>query len=166
MAQASAGETPFGFAFTSSGLLVVSEAFGGMTDLSAVSSYGVDGSGMISAISSSVPTTETAACWIAISRDDRFAYTTNTGSGSITGYAINNSTGELTRLDADGVTGDTGMDSGPLDMAFARNGRFLYVLNAGTHEIAAFVQNSHTGGLYWLQAVGDLPESANGLAAW
>lgn len=74
MPQASAGDTPFGFAFTRSGLLIVSEAFGGMMDQSAVSSYDVDSQGMLGVISASVPTTETAACWIALSRDDRFAY--------------------------------------------------------------------------------------------
>ena len=51
--QASAGATPFGFAFDGRGHLIVSEAFGGAPDQSAVSSYAVD-DGLIDAISPSV----------------------------------------------------------------------------------------------------------------
>ena len=49
--QASAGTTPFGFAFDRRGHLIVSEAFGGAADQSAVSSYEVD-DGLIDPISS------------------------------------------------------------------------------------------------------------------
>src|SRR6476620_2760342 len=59
-----AGVTPFGFAFTNNGTLVVSEAFGGAANSSAVSSYAPAGDGW-AVISASVPTTETSACWIA-----------------------------------------------------------------------------------------------------
>ena len=48
--QASAGATPFGFAFDKRGHLIVSEAFGGAADQSAVSSYAVD-EGVIDPIS-------------------------------------------------------------------------------------------------------------------
>jgi 6-phosphogluconolactonase len=65
--QGSAGQTPFGFAFDRRGHLIVSEAFGGAADASAVSSYDVD-DGLIDPISPSVGTTESAACWI---RGDR-----------------------------------------------------------------------------------------------
>ncbi len=37
--NASVGETPFGFAFSRDGHLIVSEAFGGLPDIGAVSSY-------------------------------------------------------------------------------------------------------------------------------
>ena len=138
---ASAGVTPFGFAFTASGLLVVSEAFGGAADGSAASSYDLNDAGVASVVSSSVPTTETAACWFAITKNGKFAYTTNNGSGSITGYAIKQ--GRLERLDADGRTGVTG-DNGaaPIDLAVSRNSQFLYVLNAGTETIGAFTVNA------------------------
>ena len=54
-------------------------------------------------VSPSVPTTETSACWIAITPDGRFAYSGNAASMSITGYAIGRH-GELTILTADGKT--------------------------------------------------------------
>ena len=58
----------------------------------------------------------------------------------------------------------TAPGSTPIDMAFSRNSRFLYVLNAGTHTIAAFSLGPH-GSLRPLGAVGGLPAGANGLAA-
>ena len=84
----SSGTTPFGFGFTRNGTLVVSEAFGGGANASAVSSYGADNDGTWDVISGSVATTETAACWIVVTNSGRYAYTTNAGSGTISGYAI------------------------------------------------------------------------------
>ena len=63
-------------------------------------------------ISGSVPTTETAACWVAISGDGRYAYVTNTASNTISGYAVS-PRGELSLLVADGISGTTG--AGPVD---------------------------------------------------
>jgi 6-phosphogluconolactonase (cycloisomerase 2 family) len=157
-----AGVTPFGFAFTNNGTLVVSEAFGGAANSSAVSSYASDGDAW-SVISASVPTTETSACWIAITNSGRFAYTTNATSGTITGYAIHD--GALTRLDADGVTGNIGAGSAPTEMAISRDSKFIYAFSGTTHRIAAFAiggDGSLTALSDW---AGSLPASANGLAA-
>ncbi len=161
--QPSSGMTPFGFAFDRRGRLIVSEAFGGVVDASAASSYNVGASGDLAVISASVPTTETAACWIAITPDNRFAYTTNTGSGSISGYRIGGD-GSLTLLDPDGRTGETGEGSTPIDLAFSVSGRFLYALTAGNGQIAAF-QVRADGSLEALSPIGGLPASVNGLAA-
>jgi 6-phosphogluconolactonase len=76
----SAGQTPFGFAFNQHGVLIVSEAFGGAVDASAVSSYTVGSGGTLGVVSASVPTTETAACWVAVTNNGKFAYAANTGS--------------------------------------------------------------------------------------
>ena len=45
-----------------------------------------------------------------VTKNGRFAYTTNTGSGSISGYAVS-ADGGLTLLDADGHTGRNGPGS-------------------------------------------------------
>ena len=158
--QASAGATPFGFAFDGRGHLIVSEAFGGAPDQSAVSSYAVD-DGLIDAISPSVGTTETAACWIVVTKNGRFAYTTNTGSGSISGYRISHD-GRLTLLDADGKTGLTG--PGPIDMALTGNSRFLYSLNSGDGTISGFHVKAD-GGLAPIGGASGIPTAATGLAA-
>jgi 6-phosphogluconolactonase (cycloisomerase 2 family) len=160
--QASAGQTPFGFGFTRQGLLLVSEAFGGAPDASAVSSYR-PGSGLAyGVVSASVGTTETAACWLVVSRDDRFAYTTNTASGTITGYAIGGD-GSLSLLDADGRTGVTGAGSGPIDAGISSGGRFLYALNGANQTISVFAVGGD-GSLSPLASVPGLPAGANGLA--
>ena len=159
----SAGMTPFGFAFGARRQLFVSEAFGGAPDASAVSAYRLRRDGTLDVVSASVPTLQTAACWVVVTEDGRFAYTTNTGSGSISGYAID-SDGALTLLNADGRTANTGAGSTPIDLALSENGRFLFVLNSGAQSIGAFRILS-SGQLQPVGAVGGLPASANGLAA-
>jgi 6-phosphogluconolactonase len=158
--HASAGTTPFGFAFDERDHLIVSEAFGGAPDQSAVSSYQVD-DGTIEPITPSARTTETAACWIVVTEDGRFTYTSNTGSASISGYRINRK-GELSLLDADGRTGVTG--PGPIDMALSRDSRFLYSLNSGDGSISGFRVGTN-GSLTSIGGASGLPAGATGLAA-
>jgi 6-phosphogluconolactonase len=159
--QQSEGDTPFGFAFSRAGTLVVSEAFGGAPDASALSSYNVSAGGSLSVISASVGTTETAACWVVITRNGRFAYTSNTGSNTISGYGLSRA-GELTLLDANGVTATTG--SGPIDLALTKDSRFLYSLDDGSHAISAF-RVEDDGSLTPVPGASGLPAGANGLAA-
>ncbi|HEV8600943.1 MAG TPA: beta-propeller fold lactonase family protein [Gemmatimonadales bacterium] len=160
--NSSNGATPFGFAFSPTGVLIVSEAFGGAPDASAASSYEVTAGGGLQLISGSVPTTETAACWFVVTNDGRFAYTSNTGSGSISGYSVRR--GELALLNADGRTGITGPGTAPIDLALSRNGGYLYALNSGTQTISAFAVGAD-GSLTTLATVSGLPASVNGLAA-
>jgi 6-phosphogluconolactonase (cycloisomerase 2 family) len=159
--HASSGLTPFGFAFDNLGRVFVSEAFGGAMDASALSSYTLLSNGVLDTVSASVPTHQTAACWTAVS--GRYAYTTNAGSGSVSGYRIAPD-GSVTLLDPDGRTGDTGAGSSPIDAVFSANGRFLYVLTAGSHEIVPFEVHAD-GSLTELSAVMGLPAGMVGLAA-
>jgi 6-phosphogluconolactonase (cycloisomerase 2 family) len=98
-----------------------------------------------------------------VTEDGRFAYTSNTGSGSISGYEIDDD-GALTLLSADGRTADTGTGSAPTDLALSENGRFLFVLDSGTHNIGGFRIRAN-GQLDSVALTGALPASANGLAA-
>ena len=159
---ASSGMTPFGFAIGKRDQVFVSEAVGGATDQSSVSSYQLGKDGSLAVISPSVGTTETAACWAIVSNDGRFTYTTNAGSGTISGYRIGFD-GSLALLDANGRTGNTGKDSGPLDMAFSNDGRNLYTLNGQSDTIGVF-KVKDKGGLARLNSHIDVPASANGLA--
>ena len=156
----SSGATPFGFA-VSRGLLVVTEAFGGAADASAASSYEIRPNGSLHLLSASVPTTETAACWLVITGDGRFAYATNTGSNTITGYAIFR--GKLTRLDADGVTATTG--GAPADIALARNSQFVYSRNGSGNSITGFAVGAGGDLTAVSGATVALPAGTNGLAA-
>jgi 6-phosphogluconolactonase (cycloisomerase 2 family) len=155
----SAGETPFGFAFDRRGRLIVSEAFGGAPEASAMSSYRLDDKAL-KVISPSVGTTQTAACWVVVSKNGKYAYTTNTGSGSISSYRIERN-GALTLLDPQ--AGLIGVDSSPIDMAISSNGRYLYALGSGSHTISIFRLNEDGS----LEPRGEVsvPEGAVGLAA-
>jgi len=160
--EASSGRTPFGFAFDKRGHLIVSEAFGGTA--SALSSYGLGDGGGLDVISPSVfAASERAACWVVTTGNGKFAYTTNTGSGSISGYAIGHD-GSLSLLDSDGLTAVTG--GAPIDAALSRNDRFLFVLNAATRRIDVF-RVAADGSLIALPGagIGDLPAGVNGLVA-
>jgi 6-phosphogluconolactonase (cycloisomerase 2 family) len=161
LVQSSAGTTPFGFAFGKRDQVFVSEAFGGAPGASATSSYEVDAGGVLTPISVSVPTNQTANCWVVVTPNGRFAYVTNTGSGSISGYRIDFD-GMIELLDADGRTAVTG--GGPIDLALTDNGRFLYSLNSGTDTIGAFRVHAD-GSLQALPFASGLPAGANGLAA-
>ena len=156
---ASSGTVPFGFDFDNQGHLIVSEA-----GARAASSYAVTPNGDVTALSASVPTHQIAACWVVVTKNGKFAYVANAGSEAITGYAIDNN-GSLSLLDADGVTGDTGAGSRPLDMALSNNGQFLYDLSAFDGTIAAFEVNAD-GSLTMIGRPGDaLIVGAAGLAA-
>lgn len=158
--QPSAGETPFGFNFNRRGDLVVSEAAGGAAGASTASSYRLRPDGSLDLISGAVPTTQSAACWIVISENGSFAFTTNTGSGSVSSLAIGPG-GSLTLHDA--IAGVTGPDTLPQDATFTPGGRFLYVRNAaGT--IAAFRMTGN-GELTHIGDFGPLPDGANGIVA-
>ena len=132
---ASNGATPFGFYVSERrGDLIVSEAFGGAVDASAVSSYKLL-RGIPQVITASAPTTESAACWIALSGDEKFAYTSNTASNTISGYTLGQD-GSLKLLDADGVTARTG--AGPIDLATRDGLDFLYSLDRVGGQISFY----------------------------
>ncbi len=155
----SSGMTPFGFAFAKRGDLIVSEAFGGAPDASAVSSYQVD-KDAFEVISPSVGTTQTAACWVVVSNNGKYAYVTNAGSGSISSYQIAND-GTITLLEAQ--AGLTGEGSSPIDMALSNDGKFLYALGANSATVSIFRVRANGS----LDALGDVsvPEGSVGLAA-
>jgi len=156
----SASPTPFGFAFDKRGTALVSEAVGGAADASVLSSYRFGGAGLV-AISPSSATTETAACWVAVTPNGRFAYVTNAGSATVSGFAVGR-TGALRLLDADGATGATAAT--PLDAGISRNGRFLYTLDAGGQAISAF-RIASDGSLTHLGDIPGLPAGATGLVS-
>ena len=130
---------------------------------SATSSYDLGRDGTLTPISTSAPTGQTSACWAALTPDGRFAFVTNTGSGSITGYAVDFE-GQIELLDDDGRTGVTGDGSAPIDVVISDNGKYLYSLNSGTHTIGSFrIQGD--GSLTPLPFAAGLPVGTNGLAS-
>jgi 6-phosphogluconolactonase (cycloisomerase 2 family) len=155
----SAGVEPFGFTFNQQGVLLVSEAFEGAADGSAVSSYTLGAGGQLQVVTASATTTETAACWVAVS--GKFVYAANTGSGSVTGFEVRK--GELALLNSDGRTGASGVT--PIDVAVSANGQFLYSLAATSRTISAFGIHQNDGSLAQVAGASGLPAGTVGLAA-
>ncbi len=159
--QNSPTPTPFGFAFGRGDQLLVSEAAGGAAGASTLSSYRLNGDASVNVVSAAVPSGQSAACWVVITRDGRFAYVSNTASGNLSTYGIG-SNGAATLATA--ISATTGSGSGPTDMALDRNSRFLYVLNNTT--IGAFRVGAD-GALTRVedQALSGVPAFATGLVA-
>ena len=132
IANASSGSTPFGFDFTPRGQLVVSEA-----GAKAASSYTIGGDRKLSVVTASSPTYNTAPCWAIVTNDGRFAYIANAGSSALTGYAVA-ANGALSILDPAGVSAALPGGSTPLDLDVTRDGRFVFVLEAGSGKVAGF----------------------------
>lgn len=162
--QAASGTTPFGFQFFSydgHDRLIVTEAFGGAADASAVSSYAVDPDGTLTVVSGSVPTYQTAACWLARTGNGRFAYSANPGSHSLSGFSVGTD-GALTPI------GDTvllGASAAPLDAAFSRHGQFLYVLDNFNDTVEGFAVNAD-GSLASIGVTAGVAPTGLGLVAY
>jgi 6-phosphogluconolactonase (cycloisomerase 2 family) len=163
VAHASGGATPFGFAVDQRDHVVVSDAHGGPSGTSALSSYEVNDDGSLWLITGPIGTNHLAACWVVITQNDKFTYTSDTGSGVITGFSLGRD-GSLTLLDSQGVSARTGTGSTPTDLALSENSRFLFSLNGGVGAIAGWRIESD-GALVFTGGVTGIPASASGIAA-
>lgn len=152
----SAGNVPFGFSFSKRNRLYVSEA-----GSNSASSYQVYPNGNIEVITAAVPTGQGGVCWLVATKNGRYAYTTNAGTGTISGFNIGRN-GTISLLDEDGVTAEA--VGGVIDMALSNNSRYLYALSSGAGTILCF-QVGPDGQLSLVQEI-DLPTGANGLAAY
>lgn len=111
-------------------------------------------------LTGSVGANQSAACWVVITNNGKYAYTTNTASNNLSSFDINKSTGNISVNTA--IASTTGM--GPIDAALSNNSKYLYVLNSGSHSIGVYKVDNN-GSLSSLQTVAGLPGGANSLAA-
>jgi 6-phosphogluconolactonase len=154
----------FGFVFTPSGQLIVSEDQPAGTDVSSISSYSINANGTITAISQSLPTFGDGNCWNAITPNGKFVYADNSSSSTIAGFSVG-SNGALTPI------GGTIVASYPagttnLDMVVSGDGNYLYTLNSGTGTVGIYSINSN-GTLSNPGEIEGLPKTVgfNGIAA-
>ena len=153
---ASAGGTPFGFAFGLRNDLFVSEAAG------SASSYVLDATGTPALVSGAVSTHQGAPCWAVVTADGRFGFTGN-GAGSVSAFAIAPD-GAISLVDATGGTALIG--AGINDIALSHNSRYLYVLQTGGAQAIHGFRVAADGHLTALGPVGGLPAGTRGLAAF
>jgi 6-phosphogluconolactonase (cycloisomerase 2 family) len=130
---------------------------------SAASSYRVADGGGLWTYSASEPSGQTAACWLEIV-GDRFAYTTNTASNTISAYELDDE-GVIELFAADGVVVELGDDHSPLDMAVSADEAYLYVLNGASDDIMGYAIEAD-GALTDLGLTIEVPEAAVGLAGF
>ena len=155
----SSNPTPFGFAVGREGNIFVSEAVGGAPGASTLSSYYISYDGVITLVDGPVSANQSAACWVAITNNGKYAYTTNTASNNLSTFDINNA-GSISVNTAISAT----TPAGPIDAALSDNSKFLYILNGGGHSMSVFAV-ANDGSLSSVQTVPGLPVGANGLAA-
>lgn len=163
--EASYGLRPFSLAFRKDNQLLVAESFNAAPAASAVSSYRMSSNGTLDVISGSIRNRQTDMCWVVITNDDRYAFTANFGSGTISNYRFA-SAGKVRLID--GKAALLGVNSQPVDLDLAAGSHYLYLLLRGTGGVAAFrVQDD--GGLSPLGVItGGLPvaDGASGLAVF
>jgi 6-phosphogluconolactonase (cycloisomerase 2 family) len=158
---ASSGPTPYGFAFASTGALIVTEAFRAEKGAAAASSYRLS-DGSIVPVTASVGNGRSEICWAVVTPDDRHVFTTNFADGAISRYAVAND-GSLTLEDATaGITTDG--QSGLRDEDLTADGRFIYAVDADQGRVVGWSVGSG-GDLTWLGAWDGLPLTIAGLAA-
>jgi 6-phosphogluconolactonase (cycloisomerase 2 family) len=128
------GAVPFGFDVTPSDIPVVSEAAGAAPD-GAVSSYAITPTGALSVITGSLDAEGVAACWVLLTADGHIAFVVTSGSNTIASIGVADD-GSLALLNAQAAS--TGTGTAPIDLDLAAGDRFLYVLEGGSGNIAAF----------------------------
>jgi 6-phosphogluconolactonase (cycloisomerase 2 family) len=158
----SSGQTPYGFDLTKDGSLIVSEAFGGAMGAAAASSYAVSGAGELTIMSDSVGDTRSEVCWVALTNDDRFAYVTNFGDGTISCYEIA-SDGRLKLHDPIAGSARQG-EKGLRDEAISGDGRYLYAIDPDAQKLFGWAVGQD-GHLTPAGQFGGVPGTVAGLAA-
>lgn len=159
--QPSSGPTPYGFAFTSAGTLVVTEAFRAEKGAAAASSYTVR-EGSVTPVTASVGNGRSEICWAVVTGDDRYAFTTNFADGAVSRFAIG-ADGGLTLEDAVAGTAVEGM-TGLRDEGLTDDGRFLYAIDADAGKVFGWSVGGD-GTLASIDSWEGIPASVAGLAA-
>jgi len=158
--QPSSGPTPYGFAFTTGGGLVVAEAFGAQRGKAAASSYTVRERG-VAPVSRSIGNGRSEICWTVVTSDDRYAFTTNFADGAVSRYSIA-ADGGISLDDAAAglaVEGQTGLR----DEDLSSDGRYLYAIDADAGRLFGWAVGE-SGALSGIGSWTGLPATVAGLA--
>jgi len=182
--------TPFGFTFTGAGHLLTSSAGGADTASGqppnvgnpalfngSAQSYNLTDSGAITP-TSNAPSHGRATCWIVATKDGRFAFGSNTLSGSnpatigsgidgLSRFAVAPD-GTVTFLGNASASGAPGF---PSDEALSNDSKYLYLsvpsIFGGPSHIEVWQVGATDGSLTRIQSTpNDLPNSASGIAAY
>jgi len=116
--------------------LFVSNAHNG-TGLGTISAYQDAFSGHLTSIGSSpFADGQTAPCWVEISHDGTYLFTVNTGSGTVSSYAIKRN-GSLVLIGSFAIKGG----GANIDARLSPDGKYLLVNGSGPHFVSVFAVN-------------------------
>jgi 6-phosphogluconolactonase (cycloisomerase 2 family) len=157
--------TPLAVAFGHHGLVAITEGNDtghriGSPNGASLSTYRITDDDTLQPISRAVTVNKTGTCWVRFSVDGRFAFTGDTGSGTVSTFSVSRS-GEVTLLFA----ADTGgVASVPIDLDVTPDGKFLYVLASFQGAVKGF-HIEHDGSLTPIGSAGGMPITIQGIVA-
>ena len=111
------------------------------------------------------PTNAGGACWVVITKDDKYAFVTSPFTSNISSFRIEQN-GQLTPVNGDSIvyTGDGAL----LDEALSHESKYLYVLNSAgfaSSKLDEFRVNKN-GTVTHIGTTPSFDGSASGTAAW
>ena len=157
--------TPFGVSFGRGRIIAITETNERVPRIpvingASVSTYRIEPTGELIAVSVAVPDHQSAACWIRFVPNGQFAYVSNTGSGTLSSYAVSPH-GDLAL--AEEIAADTGGPlSVPIDLAITLDGKFLYVLSSLIGTVQGY-RIERDGTLTHVSSTNGFPISVQGI---
>lgn len=151
------GRLPFSVDFTSNGVALIADALGPVAGDPASGSIGgglssfdfTDGANLIPI--DTIANGQIETCWVRVSNDGNFVFTSSTGAGAISSYSISRN-GQISLLDPIAAGGIVS----PIDFDLTDDDRFLYV-TTGAGGVRGFAVNSRTGALSDIGLFSGLP---------
>lgn len=155
----SSGLRPFAATFNKDNLYVIESGLPAIMN-AAVSTYKLSGGSApsLSAITRSERNDQTDGCWIVITPDNKWLYTANFVSSSISSYSVGTD-GSVKLIN--GTAALPGKASEPVDLALSKDGAFLYNLLRGSGAVVGFKIQADGS----LKQVGGLVGQGHGLPA-
>ena len=136
-----------------------------MPNGSTISSFTVNGNATLTPISNAVPTEGAANCWLAITPNGKWVYTSNSGSDNISGFNVAQN-GVLTPIGS-GIVAAIPGGSHNVDIAVSGDSKFVFTQDTAAGTIGVWSVNTD-GTLKEVDLIPGLPKlsGTNGLAAF
>ena len=163
----SSGDRPFGAWLADDGTIFVVESGLPVLTNAAISTYKPTTDGALHPITKSEKNQQTDGCWVVVTMDNKYAYTANFVSGTVSSYSVGTD-GSVSLIN--GSAAFQGNGSQPVDLALSSDGKYLYNLLRGFGSISGHTIESD-GSLRNVGTFGQgqgLPPNngASGLAAY
>jgi 6-phosphogluconolactonase (cycloisomerase 2 family) len=157
--------TPLAVSFGRHGLVAITEGNDighriGLLNGASLSTYRITDDDNLEPVSKAVTVNKTGTCWVRFSPDGRFAFTGDTGSGTVSTFGVARN-GEITLL---GAADTGGLASVPIDLDVTPDGKFLYVLASFPGEVKGF-RIQEDGSLMPIGGAGGMPFTIQGIVA-